>query len=422
MNEGISAVADIATGAVIARAVEPQAGEGVGTPNTGQCLNCGTELLGQHCHNCGQKGHVHRTLASFGHDILHGVFHFEGKILRSLPMLAWNPGHLTRRYVHGERAKFISPLALFLFTVFLTFAVFNSVLSGSPVNIGGSTTAEKTKQFDREVKRKRDSLAELRAERSQVTGDKAAIADYDQQIAEAEADLEQTALKNTIFVEKIRTEQADYDSKIKEIDATIAELKAQIAAAKLAGKPTEKLETNVAGQKFARSLVTKGADALNDPTVLYSLQDANFFWNNKKLNDMAKHALTDPKLLAYKVQSNAYKFSWALIPISVPFIWLLFFWRREFKVFDHAVFATYSITFMLLWSSLIAIVVHYEIGHPVIMVPMILFPMVHMYRQLKQAYQLTRLGALWRSLLMGLFAIFALTAFSLMIFYLGISG
>lgn len=35
-----------------------------------------------------------------------------------------HPGRLTRRYIDGERVKFVSPMALFLFTVFLMFAVF----------------------------------------------------------------------------------------------------------------------------------------------------------------------------------------------------------------------------------------------------------------------------------------------------------
>ena len=37
-------------------------------------------------------------------------------------MLAWRPGELTRRYIDGQRARFISPIALFLFCVFLMFA------------------------------------------------------------------------------------------------------------------------------------------------------------------------------------------------------------------------------------------------------------------------------------------------------------
>ena len=62
-------------------------------------------------------------LTGFFHDLLHGVFHFEGKIWRTLPLLAWRPGELTRRYIDGQRARFVSPIALFLFSVFLMFAV-----------------------------------------------------------------------------------------------------------------------------------------------------------------------------------------------------------------------------------------------------------------------------------------------------------
>src|SRR3546814_10751918 len=63
------------------------------------------------------------------HDLAHGVLHFEGKIWRTLPMLLFRPGALTRRYVAGERARFVSPLALFLFLVFVMFAMIH-VLAG----------------------------------------------------------------------------------------------------------------------------------------------------------------------------------------------------------------------------------------------------------------------------------------------------
>lgn len=51
------------------------------------------------------------------------AFHFEGKLWATLPLLALRPGELTRRYVHGERASFVSPMALFLFSVFMLFTV-----------------------------------------------------------------------------------------------------------------------------------------------------------------------------------------------------------------------------------------------------------------------------------------------------------
>ena len=47
-------------------------------------------------------------------------------------MLAWCPGLMTRRYIAGERARFISPVALYLFTVFAMFAVLNFTGALSP--------------------------------------------------------------------------------------------------------------------------------------------------------------------------------------------------------------------------------------------------------------------------------------------------
>jgi hypothetical protein len=38
-------------------------------------------------------------------------------------------------------------------------------------------------------------------------------------------------------------------------------------------------------------------------------------------------AKANPSLLAYRLQSNSYKYSWALIPISIPLVWLLFLHR-----------------------------------------------------------------------------------------------
>jgi hypothetical protein len=135
---GVEGIGEAVTGGMLARAVEPDHGEAGALEQN--CLNCGSPLTGPYCAQCGQKGHVHRSLRGFGHDLLHSVLHFEGKIWRTLPMLAWRPGELTRRYVHGERARFVSPIAIFLFSVFLMFAVFSWV--GGPFTAGPATADE----------------------------------------------------------------------------------------------------------------------------------------------------------------------------------------------------------------------------------------------------------------------------------------
>ena len=91
------------------------------------CRNCGATVTGKFCSECAQPAHIHRSLLSLTHDVLHSVFHFDGKLWRTVPALVLHPGELTRRYIDGERAKFVSPMALFLFTVFTMFAVFSFV-------------------------------------------------------------------------------------------------------------------------------------------------------------------------------------------------------------------------------------------------------------------------------------------------------
>ena len=126
MGEIDEAVGTVVEGGLFARAVDrANAGHAPIQPTEKghfvetACLNCGSALAGPYCQQCGQKAHLHRTLGAFLHDLLHGALHFEGKTWRTLPELALRPGRLTRRYIEGERRKFVSPMALFLFSIFL---------------------------------------------------------------------------------------------------------------------------------------------------------------------------------------------------------------------------------------------------------------------------------------------------------------
>lgn len=425
MSTGLEAAADIATGALLGRVVEPVAGERADDTHETSCLNCGTKLTGRHCVACGQKAHVHRTLRGFGHDLVHGVFHFDGKIWRTLPMLFWYPGELTRRYILGERAKFVSPLALFLFSVFITFAIFNSVIIHSGGETPAKTLEQQAKNFDAKLKREREAIARLEASLSVIKDDADERQDVKELLAEAKTELSNTISENTLQIDAMKNEQREFDHKSQSLNNAISDLTAEIETAKKAGKPIDeikKLEDKLAGEKLALSLATRGFEAINEPSSIRSLQNATLVEGNETLNNLFKQALKDPKLLAYKVQSNTYKFSWALIPISIPFVWILFFWKRRFKLFDHAIFITYSLTFMMLWSALLAIIITYEIANPIIMAPVMLYPVVHMFRQLKQAYELSWFSALWRTVLLLLFAGMALILFALLVVGLGVTG
>jgi Protein of unknown function (DUF3667) len=408
MSGELAGAADILTGAAIARAVEPDAGEG--QVASGNCQNCGTALIGAHCHVCGQKAKVHRTLRAFGHDILHSVLHFDGKIWRTLPMLFWNPGVLTRRYVHGERAKFVSPLALFLFTVFLTFAVFNWLVPGAG-----------------QGKEILDDIAKLQADKKEADAEKQPGREWrDGEIARQQRDLkalDDAHGKNLRETEKAKSEiaKARADSK-----ANIERLEAELKAARDAGKPTQAIEAKLESERVdlrvmsgASTFLGQGAEAEEDGDWRFTDLD---FPGAASLNEAVKKAAANPQLMIYKIQSNAYKFSWALIPISVPFVWLLFFWRRRFKMFDHAVFVTYSLTFMMMLTALFAVLIQFPPTEAIGGLMLAFIPPIHLYRHLHHAYETSRFGAFWRMCILSGFAMTALTLFVMLIITLGVTG
>jgi hypothetical protein len=339
----LEAVGDAATGAVLASTVEPKTGAD-GHSRENNCLNCGAELTGDYCHACGQRAHVHRTLHAFWHDLLHGVLHFEGKIWRTLPLLAWRPGELTRRYIDGERAKFVSPMALFLFSVFLMFAVasFTGTLSA---RIDPKASAEMQKN----------------------------IAENERQIA---------------------TLQRQRDTSVR------------------AGRPTGTLDGQIAELQKELAIM-RGIQTGEIGRIAKTRIDAPDW-----LRTPIEKAVKNPDLLFYKLKTNAYKFSWMLIPLSVPFLWLLFPFSRRFRFYDHTVFVTYSLSFMTL--LVVTAVLIGIAGLPQIAGFATLIPPFHIYRQLKGTYGLTPRSALVRTVLLVAFSIVALSLFFLALFALGL--
>ena len=288
-----------------------EAVEGAGEEGGQQaCLNCRTPLAGEFCYRCGQPARVHRTAGALWHDIAHGVLHFEGKIWRTLPMLIRRPGELTRRYIEGERARFVSPLVVFLFSIFLVFAAFN--------------------------------LIGKEAFKPRGVGQQAAAA--------------QPAA---------------------EVDAGPVNL-----------------------------------DLRGAPGPLGWFDSAY------------RKAKANPTLLTYKLQSNAYKLSWVTIPLSVPFVWLLFLHRRRYRrygLYDHSVFATYALSFLSLFALFYTLLKLMGLYGPPALLPFAI-PILHTYFHLKGAYRLGRLSALWRTAALVAFTFVAAGIYLLLLLALGVLG
>lgn len=345
------AAGDLVTGTLLGRAVERTGAHG-GEGHGGICLNCGTDLLGPHCHRCGQVGHVHRTIGAIWHEILHGVVHFEGKLWNTLPLLTFRPGELTRRYVFGERAHFVSPMAMFLFSVFTMFAVMQIMGVSPPAEVGSKAQFESGLQYARQ--NTENAIADLREARAQAEPGSARAAKLDRQIGKLSEDLEEF----------------------------------------------KRIPTKLSGQGLPSGVKTG--------------------W--PRLDKGIEKAGKNPGLALYKLQTNSYKFSWALIPLSIPFVWLLFLWKRQYKGYDHAVFVTYSLAFMSLLFIGLMIASALGVGGDVIALVALIAPPVHIFFQMKGAYRLRWWSAGLRTFVLLHLITFVVLIFSLLLLGLGLLG
>jgi len=80
------------------------------------CTNCGAALTGEYCHVCGQKRFVEsdRRLSHLLHQFVASATDVDGRIWRTVRALLFQPGLLSREYFLGRRARWISPVSLFL--------------------------------------------------------------------------------------------------------------------------------------------------------------------------------------------------------------------------------------------------------------------------------------------------------------------
>lgn len=105
----------------------PSSGKGTGPTNGEVCQNCGASLYGEYCHSCGQRHLAQlqvRTLMRTFADALLNVAHLGDGLWETLREGARNPGRLARRYVDGERQRFVNPISYILIAITLLFVVY----------------------------------------------------------------------------------------------------------------------------------------------------------------------------------------------------------------------------------------------------------------------------------------------------------
>ncbi len=374
----IEALGGLTTAGLLASVIDGATGKAGEAQQS--CANCDTPLRGRFCANCGQSAHIHRTVGHLLEEFTHGLLHVDTKAWRTLPKLVFQPGTLTREYVHGKRARYIAPLAMFLFTVFLMFFVFGF--------IADSVDPNKAVIFDeapKTVEAARNKLAEGRED----------LKDAEAKLQAAANDPDSPPGADGRFAGQVAAKRVKVEL-----------LQAALERAKKLPAPTVKQGAPATWQDRVRDFAHSDSLTVN--------------FGSPALNKRVRHTLENPDLALYKIQQKASKLSFLLVPLSLPFMWLLFPFRRGVNMYDHTVFALYSVSFM----SLLVVTAALMLEGPPILQRYVgwLIPAVplHMFAQLKGAYRLGWISAMWRTAWLLLFSGLTLSIFAVIILVLGL--
>ncbi len=97
-----------------------------GTP----CLNCGCELTGPFCAQCGQRAtDVNLSVRTLVVEFAESLFSWELGFWQTFKRLVFLPGSLSAEYIVGRRKRYSSPIKLYLGTSLIFFFIM-SVLPG----------------------------------------------------------------------------------------------------------------------------------------------------------------------------------------------------------------------------------------------------------------------------------------------------
>ena len=129
------------------------------------CQNCGAELVGPHCGQCGQPAIDYRR--SFRHvivDVLDSFLNWDSKFFATIGLLLVKPWRLTNEFLAGKRVRYLHPLRLYLLASILFFFAINYGAKGLRLEPGKISDKNRT-VIAAAVAEKRDEIeAELNKE------------------------------------------------------------------------------------------------------------------------------------------------------------------------------------------------------------------------------------------------------------------
>ncbi|MFI2811857.1 DUF3667 domain-containing protein [Microbulbifer sp. JSM ZJ756] len=294
------------------------------------CANCQTQLLGPHCHQCGQpvKGLVRHFSSVIG-DLFDTLLALDSRIWRTLVPLLLRPGYLSREYLAGRRVSYVSPVRLFIFLCLTTFFVmrlttdWGTELVPDKVVMGDFADAETVAEVE-----------ELRRE---------ALAGLDKAIVEGQQENVPSVLNDGLAAARKQVER--------QADRRIEQLGGEL--------PTESAPVE---SEAVTSAEEPGSPDGSEWTEVKNFSPGVNAWLSERLQRVDENARVirdDPNLFREALIGAIPSMLLVLLPLFSLMLWVLYVFQRRLYM-EHLIVALHSHAFLCLALLLIELLSEVE--------------------------------------------------------------
>jgi len=319
------------------------------------CENCGTELRGHYCSNCGQAAIDYRR--SFRHvivDVLDSFLNWDSKFIRSIGLLLWRPGWLTNQFLEGRRVRFLHPLRLYLLVSIVFFLCARLI----PVSDTQTTNVEDLPPEAREQLEKK--ITELKTKEKdlslfEISGDKKEpdVPAAPPPPAEPKAPVDQkepAAPAATLTPQAIAKEEnaPEATPATSETEALIDEIKNQVKTGKKKKEPGPHIQSGNDKEKKGGVNVHFGPDKGGPQTPFEA-------WMEQRIKDRIGEHGTKGKLFIETLRSNLSTMMLFCVPLFAFILKVLYLRQKRFYI-EHLVYALNIHAFFYITSILVVLI------------------------------------------------------------------
>ncbi|HWU80696.1 MAG TPA: DUF3667 domain-containing protein [Caulobacter sp.] len=404
------------------------------------CKNCATPLEGWYCYSCGQNADTHhRSILHLIWEAIEGMFHLDGRLANTLPLLFFRPGKLAKDYMEGRIVRHVPPFRTFLVALLLFIFAAEHTIHGirheqelkeekeaqalmtpqgrkaKADEIRKEATTDRAERLKSAVEERDEDLKEEGADKAKIADEyaddvKKAEGRYAKAVAKADA-LQSNPNAGKEALDRLHNRNANAAEQIRGLDLQDPE-KIEASANKIA-------EAQIAGQHFNVVVPDKNAPAAAghaapEPAAGGHEAKAKQWWPK---DGLAK-AVANPDYYLLVMFGWAHRLAVLLLPIIGLSLALVYVNKRQYFIYDHLLVATNLLSFSFLVNA-IGMVLPMS-AWPTAFGVVSLWTPINLFQTLRGGYGSSIIGALLKTFIVWMISVtsFGVLLTGLMLFSL----